>query len=375
MKILHVSNSYRPFAGGVVQSIEATIEILRVHSIDARLVTFDFHHRNLLDLEWVIRIPTLFPFTYKGNTLIIPRKMHYHLKEIIESFKPDIIHVHHPFLLGYIAALYAKEKGIPVVFTHHTRYDEYHHYVPGPECAKRWIINGLVNEFCKNVDYIIAPGNDIAHVLAKRTTTPILVLPSSIQQFHMRPEMSLKRTESVIQLLTVSRFVPEKNLFFLIDACSQLEIPFEYRMVGYGPLIHDLKNYAYKKLKMDSSKILFIERPTPKELLSLYDRADIFLFSSQTETQGLVIAEAMAAGAAIVALDALWLPDMVRNGKTGFAVYSERDMAEKITQLYYDKILCSLLQHDAFESARQYFPDVCGYKLLTFYQSLMQHAS
>jgi 1,2-diacylglycerol 3-alpha-glucosyltransferase len=373
MRILYVSNSFRPFSGGVVQSIEASISILRHHGIDARLVTFDFKSAEQ-DPEWVIRLPTLFPFFYKGNRLIIPWRVEEHLKAIIKQFNPHIIHVHHPFLLGYYAQRQAQKKNIPLIFTHHTRYEEYHHYVPGPESVKRKVIERMVGAFCENIDYIIAPGNDIAAQLSSKVATRIITLPSAIQSFHVRDQMPPKMKKKTLRLLTVSRLVPEKNLFFLLDACAQVSIPYEYCIAGYGPLLSQLKEYAYEKLKLTSAHILFVERPSQRELLRLYDEADVFIFSSQTETQGLVIGEAMAAGNAIIALDAAWLPESVRNNHVGYVINTTKEMAEAITQLHFNDTLRSTFQQNAFDAAQAYHPDEFFKKLHFFYRKVLQNS-
>src|SRR5579872_5344972 len=132
MRILFVTNNYTPYSGGIVSSIDATVHALYAKGHDVLLVTLDFFGVAVSEHKYIVRIPTIFRFMYKSNHMAIPWRATYELLSLAQTYSPDIIHVHHPFLLGKSGLDVAHILGIPCVFTYHTLYEQYAHYVPVP---------------------------------------------------------------------------------------------------------------------------------------------------------------------------------------------------------------------------------------------------
>ena len=182
MRIVMVTNNYTPFSGGVVSSLNAFIGALQAQGHHVTLVTLNFLGDAHDDPVWVKRIWCPIRFMYKTNHMAIPWRAKAQLNNIISQIRPDIVHVHHPFLLGPAANAIAKKQHIPVVFTYHTVYEAYSHYIPMPKwLVKRWITS-LVLSFCHAVDGIIAPsGYMFRYLKQKGIKTPIMIIPSPLQ--------------------------------------------------------------------------------------------------------------------------------------------------------------------------------------------------
>ena len=124
---------------------------------------------------------------------------------------PDIIHVHHPFLLGQSALKLAKFYNIPIVFTHHTLYEKYLHYIPLPEFVTKPLIKFYVKNFCKKVNLVVVPTLSVKDLLLKNgIKNNIEVISTGINKEYLMENFQLKNKTEKFRLLTVSRFSVEK---------------------------------------------------------------------------------------------------------------------------------------------------------------------
>ncbi len=353
MRILFVTNNYTPYAGGVVSSINATVQELQKQGHKILLVAPNFLGANHDDPKWIQRVPSLLRFRYKNNCMAVPWRAAYYLKRIIIEFKPDIIHVHHPFLLGPIAQRIAKKMGIKTVFTYHTIYEGYVHYVPLPQFVLKPIVKKMVLNFCKKVDQIIVPSSAIKVYLAGQDIFHTNLIPSGLKEQFARQPFIKKIMDKPYQLLYVGRFAREKNIPALLDVIKKLPNAFYLTLVGYGPYTDFLKKYACENGMLSSERVRFIVDPKQKRLLDLYRKADLFLFASHTDTQGLVLAEAMAFSTPVIALDGPGQRDII-TGKNGFIVADIDGMVKKIVLIagYSDEY--EDLQKNAWKSSRAY---------------------
>lgn len=161
LKILFVSNNFRPYSGGVVSALTILIDELITLGHEVRLITLDFGV-SCIDEPYVMRIPSAITFLHKGNHMAVPWRIKTFMKKLIAEFCPDLIHVHHPFLLGDAAQQLAYKNKIPLIFTYHTQYEEYAHYVPLlPQPVTTKTIAYLVQRFCARTDLLIAPSLSI----------------------------------------------------------------------------------------------------------------------------------------------------------------------------------------------------------------------
>ncbi len=374
LKILLVSNNYTPYSGGVVSALQLLLDQLQKLGHEVRLITLDFGVP-VVDSEHVVRIPSFFTFSYKKNRMAIPQQAKSFLTEYIKNFNPDIVHAHHPFLLGPIVVDCAKRLDIPTVFTYHTRYDEYAHYVPiFPTYLVKKYINNAVYQFCQSVNAIIAPTVTIKNQLKKKgIKNQIKVIPTPIApQFFLHKKERDVSHKKKFDLLCVSRFVPEKNLFFLLDVMKMLNHDnFTLTLVGYGALYDELRSYAFNKLALSEYSIQFVEKPTKEKLIDEYSNADLFVFSSTTETQGMVLAEAMACGLPVVAVNAPGASDIIENGCNGFLIETRSEMKSILERIYADKKLYTHLKQHALITAQHYQPKRVIEQLVKLYQVLL----
>lgn len=376
MRIIFVTNNYTPYSGGVVSSINATVDAMQRAGHEVFIITLDFLGDKHDDPSYVLRVPCPVKFVYKNNHMAVPLRTTQHVHRYIESIIPDIIHVHHPFLLGTSALKVAKKMQIPIVFTYHTLYEAYTHYVPLPQRVTKKLVKHVVQVFCNKVNGIIAPSTAIAEALrAQGIQTPVSIIPSGLQDMFVRQlsEPVKKKTTSVFQLLYVGRFTKEKNIPFLLDVMQLLPANglYQLALVGYGAELKALQYYAYQQCKLSEQQVRFVHKPTQKDLIKFYRQADLFLFSSTTDTQGLVLAESMACQTPVLATGGPGPADIVKNAYNGFLVATREQMAERVVQIQSDVDLYGHLVQGALKTAQKYQPDHLICKLLNFYEQFL----
>jgi 1,2-diacylglycerol 3-alpha-glucosyltransferase len=361
MRIIHLTNNYHPYKGGVVSSIDSFVKAQQDLGHDVLIVTFAYSGSSNFDY---VKKLTGINFKYKSNPMIIPYGINFFLKKYFCKFKPDVVHLHNPFLIGYSGLKLAKRLGIKTVFTHHSIYKHYLHYLPfGFDKIKEYYLNQRLKKVYKLVDHVIAPGQFIAEQIKQFQPKSLAVLPSPLLDVFSQSPI-VNTCQDKIKLITVARLVPEKNIKYLIDVVTLLKIPYEYVIIGTGMLEQELKNYALvKKVKITFTGAL------PKELIAKHYRSNnIFIFASVSETQGLVIAEALAAGRPVIALKASGVEDAVVNGYNGYLVDNQQEFCAKIELLFNDNLLYNMMQQNAYQSSLKYNKIELAKKLLLFYQ-------
>jgi len=393
LHIAIVTNNYTPYSGGVVSSINAFTEQLLAQGHRVTIITLDFLGQKHTDPDYVIRIPSLTQFTHYKNYCAVPWRPRANLLEILRKLSPDVVHMQHPFLLCQSALKAARRLSIPVVFTYHTMYERYCHYVPLYQPFVEFAVTKKVLRFCKKVDQIIAPSSAIYdHLIKNGVTTPVEVIPSPLQKNFIFFEgacptkldlsgEALAKTEerrrdaaSLAQnkkfnLLLVSRLVKEKNVPFVLDVLKQLDAKkYHLKIIGYGQQESFLRAYAYEELQLSRDQVQFIIKPPQEKLVQAYCEADLFLFPSTSDTQGLVLAEAMAGRTPVIAIDGPGQRDIVHNGFNGFIVGSKKEMVQKIKQIADDGNLLISLKNGALQTAQSYSPMALTSRLLQVYK-------
>lgn len=412
LRILMVSNNYKPYNGGLVSVLDTYHESLKKLGHEVILVTLDFGGDNSNDKE-IIRIFCPIKFRFRKKYIAIPLNASSQIENIIKKFSPDVVHAHHPFLLGAAALKVAKKLNIPTIFTYHTIYEKYLHHIPLPRFITKLISEKLVKKFLSKVDFIIAPSQSAYEKLGDygvQHKAEILgsgILPEFVNQnfeFKMvrddpstcvahsfpaydksygghgrmiencnhpvRGECFAQQNVSnhKFNLLTVSRFEKEKNITFLLDAFFQLDqSKYTFTLVGHGSQLNFLKKYAYEFLNLSSENIIFLENLEKDKIAQIYKNSDLFIFASETETQGLVLAESMAAGTPVIALDASGSRDILIPGYNGFLIKNKLEMVHKINQISSNFDLWNNLQQGAWETSKNYWPEACADKLSQIY--------
>ena len=328
MNILMMTNTFPPYVGGVARSVEVfTIEYRkRGHRVLVVAPEYENMPENEID---VIRIPAIQRFNGSDFSVILSTPGY--LTEAIEEFKPDIVHSHHPFLIGVTAFRMARKYELPIVFTHHTMYEQYTHYVPGDsETLKRFVIK-LSTSYSNLCDQVFAPSKSVASVLADRGVfAQIDVVPSGVnlEQFArgdgpgFRAAMDIPQDAIVVG--HVGRLAPEKNLEFLAKALVAFfksESRAHFLVVGNGPSSKAIRQIFFREKMAGRLHIAgVLDHPL---LTSAYRAMDVFAFASKSETQGLVLIEAMAARVPVVALDAPGVREVVVDQHNGRLLHSE----------------------------------------------------
>jgi glycosyltransferase involved in cell wall biosynthesis len=336
MRILHISNNYTPYSGGLVSSLNAIVPALHAAGHEVTLIVPEFTTEVLHDPSFVQRIPSVFRFLYRNNPCSVLWRPRESIEETVKSFKPDLIHVHHPFLLGFTGSCLAKKYAIPCIFTYHTMYDQYAHYLPLPPALTAPYITQMVLNFCNTqVNAVIAPSGGIKDWLLDRdVTTPVHVIPSPVQD-HFFQSREQRAQHERLKLLYVGRLTPEKNVGALIAMFARMDRSrFHLTIVGFGSQEAALRNQAYEQHGLSEHAVCFIIKPSLENLLKAYREADLFLFPSVTDTQGLVLGEALAAGLPIIAFDGCGQRDSVIEGVNGFLVGGAEVMRERIEYLH-----------------------------------------
>ncbi|MCB1036875.1 MAG: glycosyltransferase, partial [Acidobacteria bacterium] len=178
MRILTLTNTFTPHVGGVARSVAAFTAEHRRCGHEVLVVAPEFEGVPQ-DEEGVVRIPAIQHFN--GSDFSFPVPVPVRLRHALDEFQPQVIHSNHPFLLGDTALRIGAERDLPVVFTHHTLYERYVHYVPGDSPRMQQAAIELAVGYCNLCDAVIAPSGSIAGLLVERgVEIPIEVIPTGV---------------------------------------------------------------------------------------------------------------------------------------------------------------------------------------------------
>lgn len=379
MKIAIFTDSYHPYTSGVVHSIVTFKEELEALGHDLYIFAPAYPNHCKTE-EKVFRFSSLPAPTNRDFTLAIPYARRF--KKIFYSWQPDLIHVHSPFILGNLGAKYAHRLNIPLVFTFHTLYEEYVHYFPVAQNITKRVTRLIARNFCNRCDLIIVPTVIIKKYLKEiGVRVPVKNIPTGIKidEFSLADQAWLRKYYGISDedkiLLFVGRLGQEKNVKFLLEAFLKINRQFSHAkliLVGGGPEEKSLKS-RITQAGLQKNVILTGKLPK-KEVVKYYAGADLFVFTSVTETQGLVIAEAKAAGLPVVAVKAYGVSEMVINGEDGFLTeLNQNDFIEKTLLLLSDDSVREKFARQAKVNAGVFSSRKCALTLAESYQKLLNH--
>lgn len=378
MNILFVSDVYFPRINGVSTSIRTLRRELVKLGHQVHLIAPDYQMPS--DEEsWITRIPS-------RNLILDPedRMMKIgHARKKLESLRAgrfDLVHIHTPFVAHYFGKWLAKELGLPCIETYHTFFEGYlHYYVP---FLPRWLSVPVVRKIsrrqCHQVDGIVLPSQHILDVLRQYgVQSPSAVIPTGIEPerfmagdglgFRARYGIPAERPMK----LYVGRVAHEKNIGFLLQMTVKVkrEIPEVLLCIaGEGPALEHLRLEAERLgLSGNVQFVGYLDRVS--ELNDCYRAADVFVFASRTETQGLVLLEAMAQGTPVVSTAELGTKSVLVNG-TGAAVVREdvNAFAAKAVVLLRNATYRRDLGVRGQHYARQWSAESMAHRMLDFYQ-------
>lgn len=322
MNIAMFTNTYVPHVGGVARSVDGLTNGLRARGHQVLVIAPEFDGMPENESR-VIRVPAIQHF--EGSDYSFPIPASRRLAAALREFKPDVIHSHHPFLLGDTALRIGASHNIPVVFTYHTRYEHYSHYMVANSPRIQRFALDLALGYTELCDAVVAPSGSVATFLQSQgIKIPILTIPSGIALAtfeggdRQRGRALCDIPDGSFVVGHVGRLAPEKNLEFLADCLAGfcLANPRAHCVIaGSGPLRPTIEAaFNQDDLKPRLHLLGVLDKST---LADVYHAMDVFAFSSYSETQGLVLAEAMACSVPIVALDASGVREIVSDGVNG----------------------------------------------------------
>ena len=349
MKIAMMTNNYKPFVAGVPVSVERLTQGLREQG--HQVVVFAPSYDGQQEERDVVRYRSFLRGLAGGVS--IPNSLDPEIERKFREGDFDLIHVHHPMMIGDTARYLSWKYHVPLVFTYHTRYEQYLHYV-GLSALKR-AMPAYVRHCTRRCDMVIAPTPLMKeHLEGLRLSSQVAVLPTGLKgdSFHPEEEKSMSIRKALLGgrkylFCTVARLAKEKNLEFLLrslkmrkDACGG---DFKLALVGEGPHRQAIERLAGELGLWE--EVVFVGEVPNGEVKNYCHGADLFLFPSLSETQGIVLLESMAAGTPVVALRATGTQDVVVNGRNGYMTEaSEIEFERKIMDILEKKELDFLRQ-------------------------------
>jgi len=362
LRIAIFSESFEPVLNGVTTSIQTLRDALRDHGHEVLVFAPGFRGYRDDDPE-VFRFPSFRPPTARDYPLALPWKRG--LISLVRELKPDIIHTQTPFMLGWTGLRIGRRLGIPVVSTNHTQYAEYTHYFPfAPVSWSRAAVIAMLRRYYNACDLVVTPSQANKDILISYGVRPdIRVIPTA-------NSLDIPRTPGVreevrrewgvpadaIVLLFVGRLAREKNMTLLLDGLSRLSAEHDdlrLVVVGGGPYEEHLAREIENR---DLSDRVVMTGSVPREMVGrVYCGGDLFVFPSTTDTQGLVLVEALAAGLPCIAVNAGGSPEMLRDGDDGFLCDNDAaDFAAKVEALANSDDLRRTFSDRAIENSRRF---------------------
>ena len=386
MNIMMFTNTYAPLVGGVSNSVQRFSRLYRELGHRVLVVAPSFGP-NVAPEYGVVRVPAIRQFNGTDFSMALP--IPGLLRKAVAGFQPDVIHAHHPFLLGETALRVAETHDLPIVFTHHTLYEEYTHYlsrslletvINGPARMKRFA-SELATGYANLCDAVIAPSESLADLIRERgVAKPIHVIPTGVDTHEFsggdaaagRARLGIPEDAFVVG--HVGRLATEKNLEFLARALARFAVrrPRAHIVVaGDGPARSPMVD-AFRRAGM-GNRAHFPGMVSGAQLTDLYQALDAFAFASHTETQGMVLTEALAAGVPVVAVDAPGVREVLADGRGGRLLKSddERGFADAL-----DGIAClpreqkARLREQAAQAATSFGIAPCSERALAVYHGL-----
>ncbi len=377
MKIAFFTETFLPKVDGIVTRLTKTIEFLTKNGD-----------------EVIVFCPEGCPDSYKGATIVgvaaMPLPLYPELKlglpgpavsDKLEEFKPDLVHVVNPAVLGLGGIWLAKTNNIPLIASYHTHLPKYlEHYGMGMLEPLLWeLLKAAHNQALLNLCTSTAMVNELEDKGIQRTA----LWQRGVDTENFRPELRSEKmreklfgkyqnTDSL--LIYVGRLSAEKQIERIKPVLDNIPGAC-LALVGDGPYRGQLEKI------FENTKTNFIGYLSGEELASAYASGDIFLFPSSTETLGLVLLEAMAAGCPVIGANKGGIPDIINNGING-CLYNpdekdngERSLIEATKKILADKNKKEAMRKEARKEAEQWDWNQATLQLQKYYAETLGNIS
>ncbi len=383
MRIAIFTNNYLPNPYGVSTSVEGFRHALSAMGHTVYIFAPQWGDEVIEGEENIYRYPSVKVPTKIEASMVVPYSSK--MNKIITELDFDIIHAQHPNLLGTVASKWALKKDVPLVFTWHSLYDRYAHYISFvPEkLSGKWAMKNAAG-FAMDCDEIIIPTASIAKIIKSAGVehNRISVVSSGVDEnFFANPNGKKIRekyniADDCVVLGTLSRLTEEKNIIFLTETIAEIlqkNTNIIFVCAGEGDLKDEIKEIF--KDKDVSRQVIFTGKVAREDVKHYLDANDIFVYASTSETQGTIVTENMYTGKSIVAVGENGVGDLIEDGVNGISVPEEKDIFIKgIQKLIDDRQLQKKIGRNAYKIAREkYTTTVCTKNLVDVYQKAIEY--
>lgn len=376
LRIAMWSNFYKPIVSGVVTSVSLFRQGLLERGHDVHVFTAECE--NYEDTEpYIYRLPALLDLTESFEfSLALP--VRWPMRYAMKGIRPHIIHSQHPVWLGDLAAHYAQELELPLVFTFHTRYDEFmKSNFPLISGMAEQLAHDLLRDYLAQCAHIIAPTPSVQQMIYANyeVDVPVTVLPTPIdpaQYTTLDPESIRAQygLEGKHVMLYLGRISQEKSIDLLLHMLAHLverRSDVVLMLVGRGPQSEELEELA-RELHVDD-RVIFAGAVPHDQVAHYMAAADLFTFPSIVETQGLVLVEALAAGTPVVAARATGATDILACTEAGVLVeHDALALATAVDRLLDQPDRLAVMRRAALDTARSYSISAATERLIGIYE-------
>jgi len=382
MHIAFFTNFYLPVVNGVSRSVESFREALTKQ-----------RHNVFVFAQAANEYEDKVPFIFRYPALALPVSIEVpavipvspFVDQLLPLLKPDVIHTHHPILLGQTAARKAKELNVPLIFTFHTRYQEYTHYIPLPQEAIQEFIKSAIQTwlrtFMRMCQHIIIPSESMKEILIRdyglQDSYTVIPTGMDLTPFALADGKEIRSRlgwQKDKVLISIGRLAQEKNWPVLLQAVKKVfrkHPDLRVVIIGDGVEKRNLQELA-AELGI-AERVTFTGEVSFSEVPAYLKAADLFAFASITETQGLVTMEAMAAGLPVVAVNGSGTCDIIDEGKQGFLVPNNATaLAKSINELLGSPTLMKKFRRNALAKAKTFDVEVQAARLVDVYKQAIQ---
>jgi glycosyltransferase involved in cell wall biosynthesis len=383
MRILMISDVYFPRINGVSTSIQTFRRGLHAAGHETVLIAPEYPVAYTdAPNDHIIRVPSRY-LPRDPEDRIMKQADLRSLRSEIKPGDVDLVHIQTPFLAHYHGIAIAKKLGVPVIETYHTYFEEYlHHYVPLiPRSVMRFVARRFTVSQCSALDALVVPSLAMQKALEDYgVQCPMHIIPTGMEmerfasgdgrRFRERLGIAADRPT----LVHVGRIAHEKNIDFLLRMFALVvkrKPDIMLVVAGEGPALEHCKSYV-ESLKLSANVRFVGYLSRDRELPDCYNAGDVFVFSSKTETQGLVLLEAMACGTPVVSTAYMGTADIVKPERGArVAPDNEEGFANLVVELLDDPARRRAMSSEARTYAATWSADAMATRVADLYSSLV----
>ncbi|RAK05248.1 glycosyltransferase involved in cell wall biosynthesis [Halanaerobium saccharolyticum] len=386
LKIAMFTNNYFPVIGGVPISIQRLSKALRKRGHEVKIFAPEYKEQTENE-ENIIRCNSLYHYQESGLEFPVTNIYSPQIKKEFVAEDFDLVHAHHPFWLGNKGRKLSERFNLPLAFTYHTRLEKYAHYVPNILFMRKLFANRLshflIKSFANKTDAVFAPTESTKEYLRNvGVSRYIKVMPTGIDfDYYKCSQEKIDNLRSKLigdsehLLISVSRLSKEKNLYFILDGIKRLkeksDLNFKLIIIGSGSEKESIERFI--KDNDLENYIELIGAVDFKEMAKYYLASDLFVFASTTETQGMVLLEAMAGYNPVVAVKSSGIDDVIENDYNGYKTEEDIEKwSSRIEELLNNSDKFKQSSQNARKIAESYSIEEMGAKAEKLYYKILQ---